>query len=127
MAFTLLNVVSHGVPYMALIWVYGRKKSTQTGNRSYSKLVKQFFTEYGAALFVLSMMLLAYVEEGLWDAWVWKEHNDVFSMFQAIAFNPEKDILMLLVPLLALPQITHYIIDGYIWKVSKGHIPFKNN
>ncbi|MBO9563030.1 MAG: hypothetical protein J7621_09665 [Niastella sp.] len=127
MAFTLLNVVSHGIPYMALIWIYGRKKSTQAGNKSYGKLVKQLFTGYGAVLFVLSMMLLAYVEEGFWDAWVWKEHDTVFSIFQSIAFNPDKDILVLLVPLLALPQITHYIIDGYIWKVSKGHIPFKNN
>lgn len=125
MAFTLLNVVSHGVPYMALIWVYGRKKTLQPGNRSYGKLIKQVFYEYGAVFFVLSMMVLAYVEEGLWDTWVWKEHENVFGLFQGIAFNPGKDILVLLVPLLALPQITHYIIDGYIWKVSKGHIPYR--
>lgn len=125
MAFTLLNVVSHGIPYMALIWVYGKKKTMQPGNRSYGKLVKQLFTEYGALLFVLSMMLLAYMEEGLWDAWIWKERSEVFSVFQSIAFDPGKDILVLLVPLLALPQITHYIIDGYIWKVSKGHIPYR--
>ncbi|WP_315817552.1 hypothetical protein [Paraflavitalea speifideaquila] len=90
MAFTLLNVVSHGVPYMALIWVYGHKKSTQPGNRSYGKLVKHLFTEYGVVLFVLSMMLLAYVEEGFWDAWIWKEHNNVFGLFEAIAFNPKR-------------------------------------
>jgi hypothetical protein len=127
MAFTLLNVVSHGVPYMALIWAYGRKKSMQPGNRSYGKLMRQLFTEYGAVLFVLSMMLLAYVEEGFWDAWVWKEHGSLFGAFQSFAFTPGNDVLTLLVPLLALPQITHYIIDGYIWKVSKGHIPYKES
>lgn len=127
MAFTLLNVVSHGIPYMALIWVYGKKKVEQSGNRSYGRLVKQLFTTYGVLLFVLSMMLLAYLEEGIWDAWVWKEHSSVFGIFEAIAFNPGKDLLTLLVPLLALPQITHYIIDGYIWKVSKGHIPYRDH
>lgn len=105
--------------------MYGKRKADQPGSRSYGKLVKQLFTEYGAILFVLSIMLLAYVEEGVWDAWVWKEHGAVFTIFNSIAFNPGKDLLTLLVPLLALPQITHYVIDGYIWKVSKGHIPFK--
>lgn len=125
LAFTLLNVVSHGVPYMALIWVYGKKKVR--ADQSYSKLVKQFFTQYGVVLFLLSMVLLAYIEEGFWDAWIWKEHQSVFGLFYTMAFHPGKEVLALLVPLLALPQITHYIIDGYIWKVSRGHIPFKHS
>ena len=27
--------------------------------------------------------------------------------------------LSFIVPLLALPQITHYILDGFIWKIKK--------
>jgi hypothetical protein len=27
--------------------------------------------------------------------------------------------LGIIVPLLALPQITHYIIDGFIWKIKR--------
>lgn len=125
MAFTLLNVISHGVPYMALIWVYGKKRTEAAAGRGYSKLVARFFSSYGVVLFVLSMIMLAYVEEGFWDAWIWKEHENAFGIFYTLAFTPPKEVLALLIPLLALPQITHYIIDGYIWKVSKGHIPFK--
>lgn len=126
MAFTLLNVVSHGVPYMALIWVYGKKRTEATGGSSYGRLMAQYFSRYGVVLFVLSMVVMAYVEEGFWDALIWKEHKSAFSIFYTFSFNPQKEVLALLVPLLALPQITHYIIDGYIWKVSKGHIPFKH-
>jgi hypothetical protein len=125
MAFTLLNVVSHGVPYMALIWVYGKKKSA-AASESYSKLIIRFFSKYGVVLFLLSMVLLAYVEEGFWDAWIWKEHKSAFSIFYIFSFQPPKELLAFLIPLLALPQITHYIIDGYIWKVSRGHIPYKH-
>lgn len=127
MAFTLLNVVSHGVPYMALIWVYGKKRTEATAGSSYGKLITRFFSKYGIVLFLLSMVLMAYVEEGFWDAWIWKEHKSAFSIFYMFSFQPQKEVLALLIPLLALPQITHYIIDGYIWKVSRGHIPFKHS
>ncbi|MFT3825060.1 MAG: hypothetical protein QM731_14145 [Chitinophagaceae bacterium] len=127
LAFTLLNVVSHGIPYMALIWIHGRKKATTVQQQSYGKLLSRFFTRYGVLLFIVSLVLFAYVEEGLWDAWVWKEHDTVFPIFAAINFEPGKELMAIIVPLLALPQITHYIIDGYIWKVSRGHIPFKQN
>lgn len=123
LAFTLLNVVSHGVPYMALIWVYGKKRTATQRGRAYGKLVATFFSQYGVVLFLLSMVVLAYVEEGLWDAWIWREHKGVFNIFYTLSFQPHKEVLALLVPLLALPQITHYIIDGYIWKVSKGQVP----
>lgn len=35
--------------------------------------------------------------------------------------NQVQDNLLLdiLVPLLALPQITHYVLNGFIWKVSR--------
>jgi hypothetical protein len=29
-------------------------------------------------------------------------------------------VLMWLVPLLALPQSTHYVLDGFIWRRGKG-------
>ncbi|MEO6979448.1 MAG: hypothetical protein ABI113_13750 [Mucilaginibacter sp.] len=28
-------------------------------------------------------------------------------------------VLALVVPLLALPQSTHYVLDGFIWRVKK--------
>jgi len=109
MAFTLLNVVSHGIPYMALIWLYGeRQRST-----SFLRLV---FSRWGILIFLGIIFLLAYVEEGLWDMTLWKEHLNVFPVFRLPGGKLHGAWLAFVVPLLALPQVTHYIIDGFIWR-----------
>lgn len=116
--FTLLNVVSHGIPYMALIWIYSYKKQQKKPLFSTS-INKKVFSKYGIILFVLIIFLLAYIEEGLWDGLVWNEHKRIFHLFSQQLIHPSHHLLSFIVPLLALPQITHYVIDGFIWKVSK--------
>jgi cbb3-type cytochrome oxidase subunit 3 len=113
MAFTLLNVVSHGIPYMALVWISGKK---QQERKDASGVLRLVFREYGWVLFLLIIFLLAYVEEGLWDITLWKEHTSVFNWLHGQQLQPGDALLGILVPLLALPQLTHYIIDGFIWK-----------
>jgi hypothetical protein len=111
MAFTLLNVVSHGIPYMALIWLHGEKQAA-TG----SGFLKRIFSRYGILLFLGIIFLLAYLEEGLWDMTVWKEHVSLFSIFHLAGSRLSDNWFIVVVPLLALPQITHYVIDGFIWR-----------
>jgi hypothetical protein len=118
MAFTLLNVVSHGIPYMALIWIYGKKSASVTEVQP-SRLLQWVFSRYGLLLFLAIIFLLAFLEEGLWDITLWKEHTTVFGIFNWGNIKLSEALLTLVVPLLALPQITHYIIDGFIWKVKK--------
>jgi len=118
MAFTLLNVVSHGIPYMALVWIYGKRNSKVTAKQP-SRLLQSVFSRYGWLLFLAIIFLLAFVEEGLWDITLWKEHTTVFSIFYWGNIKLSDSFLTLIVPLLALPQITHYIIDGFIWQVKK--------
>ena len=115
MAFTTLNVISHGIPYMALIWFFEKKKHAQNKTSS-SKILKACFGSYGIILFILILSLLAYFEEGLWDGLVWKEHADLFSPFSFLPKVDDKQLLALLIPLLALPQSTHYVLDGFIWR-----------
>jgi hypothetical protein len=114
MAFTLLNVVSHGIPYMALIWLYG-KRQQPTG-----VLLRNVFSRYGIILFLGIIFLLAYFEEGLWDMTVWKEHVNLFAIFHLFGHRLHGGWLTLVVPLLALPQVTHYVIDGFIWRRPKA-------
>jgi hypothetical protein len=109
MAFTLLNVVSHGIPYMALIWLYGRRQPS-------TPFLRKVFSPYGILLFLGIIFLLAYLEEGLWDMTVWKEHVSLFSVFHLFGSRLQGNGLIVVVPLLALPQVTHYIIDGFIWR-----------
>lgn len=115
LSFTMLNVLAHGIPYMALIWVSEKK------NLAHLKpsFLKHFFKTYGILLFLGFLMLLAYVEEGLWDAVIWREHESVFKPFYAMHQLQTEKALVFLVPLLSLPQAVHYILDGFIWKRDK--------
>ena len=71
-------------------------------------------------LFFLGLIFLfAFIEEGLWDITVWNEHRNIFGTNGLMAIDLSDRILSFVVPLLALPQITHYILDGFIWKVRK--------
>jgi hypothetical protein len=111
--FTLLNVVSHGIPYMALVWLYGEKKPAPRFS----------FNWKGVLIFVAVLLMLAYVEEGVWDLVVWNDHPEVFPSMFGTALVESPVILSIVVALLVLPQITHYVIDGFIWKLSKETAP----
>lgn len=119
LAFTTLNVVSHGIPYMALVWIFEKNKQTNSSHKKH--LLREYiFSRYGGVIvFVSVLAFLAYVEEGLWDGMIWKEHGSVFSIFSGMPKISNAQILALLVPLLALPQSTHYVLDGFIWKIRK--------
>ncbi len=118
LTFTLLNVISHGIPYYALVWAYGNKQQLKTPT-TINKL-SRFFKPKNILLFFGLLFLLAYVEEYLWDGLVWKEHAVVFPLSKVLPnLTDHSDLLSLLVPLLALPQIMHYFIDGFIWKINK--------
>ncbi|MEO3408103.1 hypothetical protein AAFN85_29585 [Mucilaginibacter sp. CAU 1740] len=118
MAFTTLNVVSHGIPYMALVWFYEQKKFSNNKTPS-TGFMKITFSKYGVLSFVGVLILFAYVEEGLWDGFIWKEHASVFGLFSGLPSISSDTILALTVPLLALPQSTHYVLDGFIWRMRK--------
>lgn len=112
--FTFLNVVCHGIPYMSLVWIHGKKLHAQKGS-----FLKVIYGRFTLLLFLLPLFFIAYVEEGFWDSLVWKEHGDVFSVFKYISISIPKQALNIIVPLLALPQLFHYVIDGLIWRMRK--------
>ncbi|HEV2765920.1 MAG TPA: hypothetical protein VGV38_23245, partial [Pyrinomonadaceae bacterium] len=107
-AFTVTNVVIHGVPYMALVYFYARARRERLG-KTYRLLAG------GPVAFLLTLWALAYAEELLWDRGVWHERGWLFGA----GFDAES-LKVWLVPLLALPQATHYILDGFIWR-RKGN------
>ncbi|RYZ55823.1 MAG: hypothetical protein EOP49_02010 [Sphingobacteriales bacterium] len=113
LAFTLLNVVSHGIPYMALVWLMAKKEKN---SREAPGIRNMFFRQYGVVLFLGLLFFLAWFEEGLWDALVWREHSEAFTLFMGLPRLDDKALLSLVVPLLSLPQSSHYVLDGFIWK-----------
>lgn len=116
LAFTATNVIAHGIPYMALVWFYGKKKHARTEKES---LLKRVFRWYYLPVFVGVLVIFAYLEEGLWDALVWRDHVGLFPWAQALPPLLAHGELSLVVPLLAVPQVTHYVLDGFIWKLRR--------
>jgi hypothetical protein len=106
--FTLLNVVAHGIPYMALIWLHGEKKRADNFR----------FTRKGVVIFMGVLFVLAYLEEYIWDRLVWQDHADIFPAIIHFAVTNSIAVSMV-VSLLVLPQMTHYVLDGFIWRFSK--------
>ena len=108
LAFTALNVLPHGVPYFWLLFAYSRARADERPGTWASRVAA-----LGLGAFVSSLVALAFVEEMLWDRLVWHDHARLFG------FLPEVDIgsvAHVVVPLLALPQATHYALDAVLWR-----------
>ncbi|TGE25366.1 hypothetical protein E5K00_09310 [Hymenobacter aquaticus] len=114
LAFTLLNVVSHGIPYLALVWI-----SREPAGPPVAGQRPGWWQNYAVLGFLGFLLALAYLEEGIWDGLVWREHASVFGWFQQLPAVQNPALLAWLVPLLALPQATHYVLDGFIWRRPK--------
>lgn len=103
-AFTVTNVIIHGVPYFALIYVYARARREETG-KVYRSLSHNWL------IFLATLWALAYVEELFWHRGIWHDKDWMFGADWDWA-----RIKVYLVPLLAVPQLTHYVLDGFIWR-----------
>jgi hypothetical protein len=104
-AFTVTNVIIHGVPYFALIWFYAKFRR-ETAGGAYRALSSNW------VVFLATLWALAYVEELFWHRGVWHERQWLFGA----DWEWSPTIKMLMVPLLAVPQLTHYVLDGFIWR-----------
>lgn len=118
--FTITNVVSHGIPYIALVWLYGeRQKNAPDAPTIYGSFTyARFFGLKSIPLYLGLLLVFGFLEEGLWDGLVWRDHLDAFGIFRELPEITARDTLNWLVPLLTLPQATHYVLDGFIWKLK---------
>lgn len=107
LAFTVTNVVAHGIPYMALVWIYQRKK----------RIDSWYLRPHAIPIYAGMLFLIAYVEESFWDVLVWRDHTEYFAWLAVLPQLDNHALLSLVVPLLAVPQATHYVLDGFIWRV----------
>ncbi|MEW5851190.1 MAG: hypothetical protein AB2A00_20550 [Myxococcota bacterium] len=110
LAFTVVNVLPHGIPYLVLCRRYarGRARSTGEGGGVAAALMRG-----GVAVYLGSVVALAYVEEAVWEWTIWHDHP---SLFGELTLDVATSWHALLVPLLSLPQASHYVLDGFIWR-----------
>jgi hypothetical protein len=111
-AFTVTNVFVHGIPYMALVYVYARAASRE---RESQHGVAAFALDRrrGLVVFLASLWAIAYCEELLWDHTLWHERPFLFGGGFDLG-----SVAIVVAPLLAVPQLTHYVLDGFLWRRS---------
>jgi len=101
-AFTVTNVIIHGFPYLVLVYWY-RFHRSRDDLSARSQLPR-------IAMFIATVWLFAYIEELFWSRGYHHHHGWLFGETEL------PDMRRVLVPLLAVPQITHYVLDGFIWR-----------
>jgi len=113
-AFTVTNVFVHGIPYMVLVYLYARAAARETPHGLGARMVGGRLAR-GVLVFLGSLWLVAYAEELLWDRAFWHDRPWLFGHgWQA------GGAALILAPLLATPQLTHYVLDGFLWRRSQN-------
>jgi hypothetical protein len=106
--FTITNVFIHGVPYMALVFVYAKNAAREAPAGPSARVLGG-----GVIAFLSTLWLVAYLEEMLWDRALWHDREWLFGSAVEIGGGA-----LILAPLLATPQLTHYILDAFLWRRS---------
>lgn len=115
LVFTITNIVAHGIPYLVLILFYVEKKKEI---QSSTYVSKQKGLLIRIVLMILIVLILAFGEEYFWDMLIYREREWIFEAvlpFPLEAFS-NRWWQAFGIALLTVPQATHYIIDGFIWK-----------
>ncbi len=106
--FTVTNVFIHGVPYMALVYFYAKAAAREAPTGASARLLGR-----GILVCLATLWMIAYVEEMLWDRALWHDRSWLFGGGLDIGGGA-----MILAPLLAVPQLTHYALDAFLWRRS---------
>jgi hypothetical protein len=106
--FTVTNVLIHGLPYCVLLWVYVQKQRLHA-----PETLGAMVASAGVAAFAGALLVIAFIEELFWDRLVWHDRTWLFGA----GFSDLGELtLSFVVPLLALPQSLHYVLDGVLWR-----------
>jgi len=109
--FTVTNVLVHGIPYMALLFAYTKERAKEAPSGLVARIAAG-----GLLAFAAVLLAVAFAEEALWDRLVWHDRPSLFGgvMREAPLLGPRARALV--VPLLSVPQATHYVLDALLWR-----------
>lgn len=113
-AFTVTNVFIHGIPYLALVYVYARNAAREPASADGTTallLGPAGSKGRGVIVFLASLWVVAYVEELIWDRAIWHDREWLFG-----EGTDAGGLALVLVPLLAMPQLAHYVLDAFLWR-----------
>ncbi|MDQ3368360.1 MAG: hypothetical protein M3680_23280 [Myxococcota bacterium] len=112
--FTVTNVFIHGVPYLVLVYVYARNAAREAASATGTTaqlLGPAGSRGRGVIVFLATLWVVAYVEELIWDRSIWHDREWLFG-----EGSDASGVALILVPLLAMPQLAHYVLDAFLWR-----------
>jgi len=110
--FMVSNVFTHGVPYMVLVFMYARGAAREPESRDgTAALLLRGRLLRAIVVFAASVWLAAYIEEMLWDRSLWHDRSWLFG-----SGADAGRAALVIAPLLAVPQLTHYVLDAFLWR-----------
>ena len=109
-AFTVTNVFIHGVPYLVLVFLYAKHAAREPASAN-GAAAKMLRGGRGLLVFLATLWAIAYFEELVWDRALWHERSYLFG--SAIDVG---GLAVIIAPLLAVPQLAHYVLDGFLWR-----------
>ncbi|HSC87144.1 MAG TPA: hypothetical protein VLC09_07735 [Polyangiaceae bacterium] len=120
--FTITNIVAHGVPYLALVWIVASKQAARSERAELLGRfsARSFFRKRYIPLYLLVLITLGYLEEAIWDGLLWDAYPSLFPLASPLLGSlgdvDDVGVARWIMPLLALPQVTHYVLDGFLWR-----------
>lgn len=109
--FTVTNVLGHGVPYFVLLWMYVKARARERRASLVARVAGA-----GVLAFLAVVLALAFAEEALWDRLVWHQRPWLFGGVASPTPLYSALVRTLVVPLLSVPQATHYALDALLWR-----------
>lgn len=108
----------HGIPYTALVWWRCSRASDAR-----AAFIRRWAARSSWIAFYALLVGLALIEETLWERFVWQAYFpdlglDLVSI-GAVATSAW-------VALLSLPQITHYVLDGVLWRMTPDNADLRD-
>ena len=113
-AFSVTNVLIHGIPYVGIVLLTCRARGEARAARGKDPSLAGQAARH-VLFFLAPLLAAAFLEEWGWDRLVWHENG---QFFPGPDISPGTIALSLVVPLLALPQATHYLLDAWIWRMK---------
>ncbi len=109
----------HGVPYLGLVWRRCNVRWQGQRGDAGSRLVGWLSQRSRWWLFYGLLVVLALVEEALWDGVVWKKYLPEATGLKGPALSGVA--MAFWVALLSLPQVVHYYLDSVLWKMNTSN------
>lgn len=113
--FAFWNILLHWLNYLGLTYLSTKNKIESWNYKTFS-IVKLFLKLWFIWFFIL-LFIVAIFEEYLWDQFF--RHENLEFWWSSLAIYVEQIpnfIYAIIIWLLALPQLTHYYLDWYIWR-----------